>query len=124
MKSMRLLRLDGEFSVSKLVSAEGLDLNRPYVFLSITDDEISYVCPSALVPAEAIVVESGWRALKIDGELDFGLVGVLAEISGLLAAEGISLFAISTYNTDYILLKKHDFERAGELLALKGHEVV
>ena len=86
-------------------------------FLSITrsKDELSIVAAETLVPAE-VTAERGWAAIRVVGKLDFTMVGVLAKLTGALAEAGISCFAISTYDTDYILVKEQDAGRAGEAL--------
>lgn len=121
---MKLIRLQEVFAVCRLASAETVDLARPFTFLSVTDEEISLVCPADSVPANATHTEGVWRAFKIGGALDFGLVGVVASISGILATARISVFVISTYNTDYILVKAEAFDEAAKLLAENGYEVV
>jgi hypothetical protein len=87
-----------------------------------TEEETSVVCRSGLA-AGAGRVEDGWRALRIEGPLDFGLVGILAEASGLLASAGVSIFAISTFDTDYILVKEIRLEDAVAALRAGGHAV-
>jgi uncharacterized protein len=86
-------------------------------FFSITktDDELSVVCAERNVPA-SIRSEKGWIALKVKGPLDFSSTGVLASLANPLAEAGISIFAISTFDTDYILVKKENLERAEEIL--------
>jgi len=92
--------------------------------LSITRtlDEISVVCPESAVP-EGIRSERGWRALRVAGILPFSLTGVLASLAVPLASAEVSLFALSTFETDYILIKEHDLSRAIEVLASNGHSV-
>jgi hypothetical protein len=87
-------------------------------FFSITktSDELSVVCPSDQVPAE-IKAEAGWRAFKVLGPLDFALTGILASLAAPLAEAKISIFAISTFDTDYILVKEKDLNRASEVLS-------
>ena len=113
---MELHVIDENFTVCKLEDCSGVDPNTPWCFLSRTDEEISLVCPTGRVPANTLVREDGWRAFRVQGVLDFSLVGILAQISGILAEGKISLFAVSTYNTDYILIKEPDFGRALALL--------
>lgn len=93
-------------------------------FFSITRtaDELSIVCPQARVPAHA-QAERGWRALKVAGPLDFALTGILAGLAGALAQAGISIFAISTYDTDYVLVKEEALEPACAALRAAGCEV-
>ncbi|MCL2402152.1 MAG: ACT domain-containing protein [Oscillospiraceae bacterium] len=108
--------LEIDFSVCKINDTRGVDFTRDFVFLSKTDEEISLVCPSDYVPPSAIAVEAGWKAFRIEGILDFGLVGIVADITGVLANAGISVFVISTYNTDYVFIKSHDFDKGLALL--------
>ena len=90
--------------------------------LTRTDEELSIVCPAARVPEE-VTCESGWRALKVAGPLDFALTGVLASLAGPLAQAGISLFAVSTYDTDYLLLKEERLAQAISALRAAGHQL-
>lgn len=92
-------------------------------FLAVTDEEISLVCPTAEAPEDAEKRDDGWRAFRVEGTLDFSLVGILADLSSRLAAAWIGLFAVSTYNTDYILTKDKDFDRALAVLADAGYAV-
>jgi len=108
--------LEIDFSVCKIHDTHSVDFTRDFIFLSKTDEEISLVCPSVCVPQDAVAVEAGWKAFRIDGVLDFGLVGVIANITGVLANAGISVFVISTYNTDYVFIKSHDFDTGLALL--------
>ncbi len=87
-------------------------------FFSITrtDDELSIVCPECNIPAN-IKCEKNWRAFKVEGPLDFSLTGVLSSLASPLAEAGVSIFAISTFDTDYILVKKEKFEKATEILS-------
>lgn len=120
---MTIQVLPGAFAVCSIPSVKSADLSAPYTFLSVTDDEVSLVCPSQGVPADALAVEPGWRALKIAGPLEFSMVGVIARIAGLLAAHTISLFVVSTYNTDYILVKAVHLEQAVMALHADGYTV-
>lgn len=85
-------------------------------------EELSVVTAEANLPA-AVDAERDWRILKIAAVLDFSMVGVLAAISGLLAAEAISIFVISTYNTDYLLVKQALLAKTVAVLRRAGHEV-
>jgi hypothetical protein len=87
-----------------------------------TEDELSIVCPQSNVPAE-VKSEHDWRALKVEGPLDFSLVGVLAQLAGVLADIGVSIFAISTYDTDYILVKENQLGNALNALNQAGHKI-
>lgn len=112
---MEFEKIEGSFTVCKVKDLSGIHHNK-FTFTAITDEEISLVCRTEDVPEETLERSDNWRAFRVKGVLDFSLVGILAEISGLLAGEGISLFAVSTYNTDYILVKEDNYERAVKLL--------
>ena len=88
-----------------------------------TEDELSVVCPSSLSIASEDA-DSGWACLKVNGPLDFSLTGILADISAVLAKAGISIFVVSTFETDYILLKAATLERAKEVLRNAKHIII
>lgn len=117
---MKLEILPFEFTVCKLANVAGVDITQPFTFLSVTDLEISLTCPTAQLPAATTHREDGWRCLRITGTLDFGLVGILARLTALLAAERISVFAVSTYDTDYLLVKKEMLPQAVRVFAGDG----
>jgi hypothetical protein len=87
-----------------------------------TADELSIVCLEESVPA-AVRREGGWRALKVEGPLAFEEVGILAELTGALADAAIPTFALSTFDTDYLLVKEGDLAGATEALRGRGHGV-
>lgn len=119
---MKLKILPDAFTVCKLPVETDFDANMPFCFLARTDEECSLVCPTALTPSCTIAREDGWKAFRIKGVLDFGLVGILARIASVLAENGIPIFAVSTYNTDYLLIKEPCFDKAAELLRENGYE--
>jgi hypothetical protein len=90
--------------------------------LTRTSDELSIVCPQAVVPP-GIPQEKDWRGLKVEGPLDFALTGILAAIAVPLAQTNISIFAISTYDTDYLLVRQADFDQAVHTLIQAGHQI-
>ena len=116
--------LKTDFSVCKVVDYTGVDAAQPFVFTGCTDEEKSLVCPVELVPGNTTSRDDGWKAFRICGVLDFSLIGILAGIAGVLAAERIGIFAISTYNTDYILTKKENFDRAIAALKEAGYRIL
>ena len=93
-------------------------------FYSITKtaEELSVVCPQTNVP-EGIKRDEGWRCLKVEGPLDFSAAGILASLTMPLAKEGISVFAMSTYNTDYLLVKERHLEKAVQILSQNEHRI-
>jgi len=123
MPSFELKLLPGVYAVCQLPAdapvpawARGDD------FLAIirTPDELTVVCEGANIPSD-VRAERGWRALKIAGPLEFSMVGVLASLSGALAQAGVSIFALSTFDTDYLLVKKAQVETAIQALENAGH---
>lgn len=120
---MNLRQIPGEFSICQLRQVSGVDFTDQFCFLSKTDEEISLVCRKGKVPADAIRRNDGWRAFCIEGELDFSLIGILSAISGILAANSIGIFAVSTYNTDYIFTKGQDFGKAMDVLQEAGYTI-
>lgn len=122
--SLTIKPLSAHLTVCKVTDYSLTDLTRPLCFIGKTDEENSLVCETAQVPDNVTEREDGWRAFRIEGVLDFSLVGILARISGALSQEGIGLFAISTFNTDYVLVKEDDFDRALEALEALGYEIL
>lgn len=113
-----------EFSICKVKDFPADMLKAPFCFAAKTDEENSLVCKTQHAPADALAREDGWRMLRIGGTLDFSLVGVLSGITSLLAKESISIFAVSTYQTDYLWIKAADFLKAQALLAAAGYTVL
>ena len=118
---MELKIIPHEFSICKVTDYSQIDLDQPFVFTGSTDEEKSLVCPISFVPRNTVTREDGWRAFRIEGVLDFSLIGILSKISSLLADNSIGIFAISTFNTDYILTKTENFERAIQALKSAGY---
>lgn len=118
---VKLQILQGDFSVCKLKDTASIRLDHTFSFVGKTDEEISLVCWTQDAPEQFLAREDGWRAFRIQGELDFSLVGILSRISSLLAAEGIGIFALSTFNTDYILTKAENFPQAVQTLESAGY---
>ena len=85
--------------------------------LTVTDGEISLVCETAFLSKEVIAREDGWRAFRVAGPLDFSLVGILSPIVSILAEKSIPIFALSTYDTDYLLVKEGRFDEAANALS-------
>lgn len=121
---MEIKIIEQEFSVCKVKDFSEVDLSAEYCFLSKTDEELSLVCSTKSVPDNIVECDNGWRAFRIQGILDFSLIGILSKISTLLEENRIGIFAISTYNTDYILTKEENFNRAIAILRDNGYEIV
>ena len=118
----KLKLLDGDFSICKLKSLDGIDLKSDFFFLAKTDKELSLVCRTDAIPSTCYRREDDWRAFRVVGKLDFSITGLISKISGILAAREICLFVASTFDTDYILVKKDSFEAARQALLEEGYE--
>lgn len=121
---MDLKRLPYQFTVCKLNSTADLVPDKEFWFSARTDEEISLVCKTSDCPLETLERDDGWRGFRIEGVLDFSLIGILSKISAILAENRIGIFAVSTYNTDYILVKEENFEKAISVLAESGYNIV
>ena len=112
------------FSVCKVSDYSGIDIDRPFVFTGRTDQEKSLVCPTDLVPDNTTDRDDGWRGFRIGAEMDFSLIGILARITKVLASNEVGIFAVSTYNTDYVLVKEKDFRKALGALKSSGYRIL
>ena len=121
---MRLSILPCSFAVCRLSPDQEVPVwvwkHKTLLSVTYTGDELSIVCQTSLIPSN-IQAEVGWVAIKVQGPLDFSLTGILAALSGPLAAGGISIFAISTFDTDYMLVKERDVLQAKMILERNGH---
>ncbi|MFT4104148.1 MAG: ACT domain-containing protein [Lacrimispora sp.] len=120
---MEIKILKPTFSVCKIKDLSKVDYSDEFCFIGKTDEELSLVCSLEKVPENITECDHGWKAFRIQGVLDFSLIGILSKISSLLAENKIGIFAISTYNTDYILTKEKDFEKAIDVLRCNGYEI-
>lgn len=115
--------LDQNFSFCKLSSTRMVDMSGEFVFVAKTDKEISLVCPSREVPTGTLEQEVGWRAFRLKDDFDFSVVGIYSSISSVLAENLISIFAVSTYDTDYIFVKQDDLAPALQHLEKSGYTI-
>ena len=121
---MDLKRIEGQLTVCKLKSTADIDMTKDFYFIGKTDEEISLVCKTEDTPTKTLERDDGWRAFRIQGTLDFSLIGILSKISSILAENRIGIFAVSTYNTDYILVKEDNFDAALIALQKNGYTVI
>ena len=121
---MELKKLPYDLTVCKVASLADVDLDGELFFLGKTDEELSLVCRTEDVPAATTERDDGWKGFRIEGVLEFSMIGILSKLSGILAENEIGLFAVSTYNTDYILVKEANFAKALEVLAAEGYTIV
>ena len=125
MPALVLQLVAGDFAVCRLPPAAPVPAwAGSAIFSSVTRtaDELSVICPAAAVPA-GIKAERDWRLLQVAGPLDFGAVGVLASLTAPLAQAGISLLAVATFDTDYVLVRAARLEDALRALEAAGHRV-
>ena len=120
---MKLKKLPYRLTVCKVADLSAINLSADFFFIGRTDEELSLVCRMEDVPENTLERDDGWRGFRIEGVLDFSLIGILSKLSTILAENKIGIFAVSTYNTDYILTKAENFDRAMKVLAADGYEV-
>ena len=121
---MKLKKLPYNLTVCKVTDTSTIDLKLPFYFIGRTDEELSLVCRTEDTPVNTAERDDGWRGFCIEGVLDFSLIGILSKISTILAENQIGIVAVSTYNTDYILVKAENFDRAMDALSAEGYEVI
>ena len=121
----RLVVLETPLIICKMADAACVDLSTiaAPVFFARTADEISLVCPADAAPAPALCIasEDGWRAFRVSGTLDFSLTGIIAGISAVLADSGVPVFCVSTFDTDYVLVKEDRLAEAIRVLDAAGY---
>ena len=120
---MEIKTIDSVFSICKLKDYSEVNFDSEFFFLGKTDEEYSLVCLTENVPDNVVEQDNNWKAFRIQGVLDFSLIGILSRISTLLADNQIGIFAVSTYNTDYILTKQDDYDKALKVLSDAGYEI-
>lgn len=121
---MEIRKLNQDFSVCKVMDYSLVNMDAEYSFIGKTDEEKSLVCITGDVPSNVIERDDGWKGFRIQGVLDFSLIGILSKIAEILAENSVPIFAISTYNTDYVLIKKENYQKALDILEHSGYEIV
>jgi uncharacterized protein len=124
-RTLTLELLAGGFAVVRLDAAAPLPAwaeGGPFVSATRTEAELSVVCAEGAVPS-GVRAEPGWRCLRVRGPLGFGMTGVLDSLAGPLASSGVSIFVVSTYDTDYLMVQERDLDRAAFALERAGHTV-
>ena len=120
---MKLKKLPYELTVCKVSNVSDINLDTDICFVGKTDEEVSLVCRTKDTPADTAERDGGWRGFRIEGVLDFSPIGILSKLSAILAENKSGIFAVSTFNTDYILVKAKNFDHAMTVLAAEGYEV-
>ncbi len=124
--TLTLSLLSGRYAVCRFESNESIPVwatRSQFFTVTRTTDELSITCPEADVPRDIAKCERGWRAFKLHGPFDFGLTGILVSVLNPLAEAGVGIFAVSTFDTDYVLMKEENVEKAIEALRKIGHIV-
>lgn len=121
---MYLKKLAYDFTICKVQSEEELSLNHTFYFIGKTDEEISLVCKTEDTPLHTIEREDGWKGFRILGQLEFSMIGVLSQLTTILAQNKIGIFVVSTFNTDYFFIKNENYERALRVIKREGHFIV
>jgi uncharacterized protein len=123
--SLRLSVLEDRLAVCRLEPESPVPAwaTAPFSSVTRTPDELSVVCPERDVPS-GVLCERGWRAFRFEGPFEFGLVGVLASVAVILAESEVSILAIATYDTDYVLVQGSQLDLAARALRERGHEVL
>ncbi len=121
---MELQKIDYDLTVCKVADGSNINTDSDFFFIGKTDEELSLVCKTEDTPPDTVERDDGWKGFRIRGVLDFSLIGILAKLSAILAEHRIGIFAVSTYNTDYILVKEENYGRALAALASEGYTVV
>ncbi len=123
--SLQLTLLDAEMAVCRLPAGSALPqppAGVEFYSVTVTPDEVSVVCPVDVSPCES-PAERGWRVLKVTGPLDFSMVGILASVLDPLVTANVPVFAVSTYDTDYVLVKEDKLRQAMTALRVADHRV-
>lgn len=121
---MKLKKLEYDLTICKVSTITDIDMDTDFYFVGKTDEEISLVCKTEDTPKKTTERDDGWKGFRIQGVLDFSMIGILSKLSAILAKNKIGIFAVSTFNTDYILVKKENFDRALKVLSSKGYTIV
>jgi hypothetical protein len=125
-RELNIKLFNNKYGICQLKHDEDIPnwLNREHFYsITKTSDELSIVCVQDTIP-NSIKCEKEWRLLKIEGKFDFSLIGILASLASILAKAGVGIFAISSYDTDYILVKDKDIEKAVRALSNGNHQVI
>lgn len=121
---MNIKVIEEDFVVCKVEDLSQVNYNDKFCFIGKTDEELSLVCTEKSLPSNTIEVDKGWKCFRIEGILDFSLIGILSKITTILAENNIGVFAVSTYNTDYVMVKSTCFDLALQILKRNNYEII
>lgn len=120
---MRIKKIDNILSISKVKTLKNIDFNQDFIFLAKTDEEVSIVHDKNYILEDVIEVSNYWRGFRVEEQLDFDLIGIIKKISTLLANNNIPIFVVSTFNTDYVLVKEENFAKTLDILEKNNYEI-
>lgn len=120
---MNIEALEKSFSICKLAATGNVDVNVPYSFLSVTDNEVSLICPTANVPDDVRSCDDGWRVLRIEAPANRKMVGLLLDISKILTFKEISILPVTTFDTIYFFVPSDCYLKAIDALSDGGYKV-
>ncbi len=121
---MKLKVIEQEFVICKVETLDEINVHDEYCFISKTDEEISLVCTTRYTPTRLLDIQKGYRGFRIEGTLDFNLIGIIAKITALLSLNEISVFTISTFNTDYFFVKNAKLGKTLDILKANNYEMI
>jgi hypothetical protein len=124
--TLELRTISGQFGICKLQSGASIPswaISGKFWSVTRTETEISVVCPQENMP-QGTEAERNWRVLEVAGPLSFEMVGVLLSLAALLAEAGVSIYSVSTFETDLILIREESFEIACRALTKAGHKII
>ena len=122
--NMNIEVLEPMFSICKITNLTKINIQDSFFFLAKTNEEMSLVCPTESVPEGTIEQVNHYKGMRIQGTLDFSLVGIIADISSILTNQKISIFVVSTYNTDYIFIQEKQLYYAVKALGDEGYHIL
>lgn len=121
---MKIEVLEEDFVVCKIESFDEVSMHDKYSFLTKEDQNISLICTDRYCPSKTLGIQKNYRAIKIEGNLEFNSVGVIAKLSSLLALNDISILSVSTFTTEYIFVKNAKLSKAVDVLKANGYELI
>ena len=120
---MKIKKIDNILSISKVKSIKTIDFNQKFIFLAKTDEEISIVHDKDYLLEDVIEESNYWRGFRVEEQLDFNLIGIIKKISTILANNNIPIFVVSTFSTDYVLVKEEYFNKTLDILEKNNYVI-
>lgn len=121
---MILKIIEQEFVICKVETLDEINVHDEYCFISKTDEEISLICTTRYTPSRLLDIQRGYRGFRIDQQLDFNSIGIVARITSLLALNEISIVSVGTFNTDYFFIKNAKLGKALDILRANNYDII